>query len=111
MQRGDPEMLEPAIGDVLEIAAHVGHGHPGDPLAEEVLREGGLAVDGLGQHLPHLLLQLAVEQVRLLTPGGVDDVEGECPVHRLVTEHQFVPEARPCRSPRERRKYTYANAP
>ncbi|UMG92712.1 hypothetical protein [Nocardioides sp. TF02-7] len=72
---------------------------PATPPAEEVLCELRLRVDALDEHLPHLRGQLVVEQLRLLLADGVDDVERERHVHRLVAEHPIGAGGEPVEQP------------
>lgn len=97
--RCEPELGQPPVGDMLEVAAHVGHRHPGHPAAEQVLGERGLRVDGLGEHLLYLGLELLVDEVGLFRAHGARDIEGEVHVHRLVAEHPVGPGRQPVQQP------------
>src|SRR5688572_33405992 len=53
------------IGDVLEVLPHVPGREPGDTLAEQILRERKLTIDGFTEHPSYVGLELGVEQARL----------------------------------------------
>ena len=81
------QILEPPVGDILEIPPHLAQREPGDALLQKILRERRLARDGLGEHLRDALLELPVEELRVLVADRPYDVEREPHVHRLVAEN------------------------
>src|SRR5262249_4302251 len=83
---GEAEGREAPVRDELQVAPHVSRGKAGDAEAQHVVGEGGLAGDGLLDHLDDRAAQLGVQQRRLLAPHGVDHREGEGHVAALVPE-------------------------
>src|SRR5690554_2129876 len=75
------------VRDELEVPPHVRERQASDPAAQEVRSELELAVDGLLEHLDDQAFEFGVEQLGLLAPHGVDDLEGEGHVSALVAEH------------------------
>ena len=84
---GEAEPHQPLVGDALKVLPHGLGVHPRQAVAAQIAGELQLRLDGLPQHVGHLLPQLLVEEPGLLLADGVDHVEGEGHVHRLVPEH------------------------
>ena len=68
------DLLQPLIGDVLQVGPHVLDRQAGDAADKQVLSELHFGVDRVGEHEPDVVRELLVEQVGLLAADRLDDV-------------------------------------
>src|SRR5579871_6339688 len=84
--RSDAERFETAIGDVLQIFAHLRRREATDAEAQDIVGEGHLTFHSVLQHLYDALFQRLVEEVRLLAAHGVNDFQSELNVGTFVAK-------------------------
>ena len=84
--RGHSQPLQPGVGDIAQILAHVADGESGHASAEQVFGKLRFRVDCFPQHLHDVPLELRVPEIGLLTANDVDDFEGKLEMAAFVAK-------------------------
>src|SRR5260370_8138415 len=84
--RCNAQLVEVAIGDILEVPAHICYGQTAHTKAQNVSRERHFTFHSVLQHGRYAPLQIFVEQVRLLLSDRASHFQSKLNMGTLVAE-------------------------